>query len=93
MTAVKIDRQDMIDELLARIYLDTKIKLNKKNLLELIFDMSYQNYDNLIKVILESNVKDSIRLRKSFIENFSGKLKSDDEDFDPKSIWVSDVEE
>ncbi|MCY3413707.1 MAG: hypothetical protein INQ03_18835 [Candidatus Heimdallarchaeota archaeon] len=92
MSAVKIDRQHEIDELLAKIYLDTNIKMNKKELLEFIFDISFNNYDQLIEMIKNLHTKDSIELRKKFIEEFAGCIQADDEDIDPKSIWKVDLE-
>lgn len=93
MTSVKIDRHAEIDELLAKIYLDTHIKLSKKELLELIFDITKDDYDLLLQNIKNGTKKDDIDLRKSFINTFSGVLNEVDEEIDPKSIWVTDVEE
>ena len=96
MTAVKIDRQKEIDELLARIYLDTKIKLTKKELLEFIFDQSSKDYPSIIANLKQQKQNDGKQKRKLFIQTFSGvvdllshKMSEDD----PKSIWKTKVEE
>ena len=89
--AVKIDRHIKIDEIIARIYLDTKVKLSKKDLLEMIFDISTEDYNLLLRRITSRLHKDSLELRQSFINTFSGKLSAE-EGVEP-SIWVEKVEE
>ena len=49
MATVKFDSQDELDELQARIYLDTKIKLTKKEILELFFKYGKTHYDEIIQ--------------------------------------------
>ena len=51
MSTVKFDLQEDLDELQARIYLDTKRKLSKKDILELTFRIGAKNYEQLIKEI------------------------------------------
>ena len=71
MSSVKFDRHFEIDELLAKIFLDTKLKISKKQLLEFIFDIHYEDYDLLLQRIRISLLKDNLDLRKSFIDKFS----------------------
>ena len=54
MSTVKFDLQNDLEELQARIYLDTKKKLTKKDILELTFKIGEQNYNQLIKKIEKS---------------------------------------
>ena len=90
MGVVKIDRNEEIDTLLAKIYLDTKLKLTKKELLELIFDHSTEDYDQLLLLIKDHIEKDNEILRKKFINQFSGIIDEEiDEEIDPKSIWLT----
>jgi hypothetical protein len=94
MSSVKIDRHSEINELLAKIYLDTKLKLSKKELLEIIFDINYEDYGLLVQRIKSRLQRDNLDVRKSFIKKLSGKLIAEDNDeVDPKSIWVDSVEE
>ena len=48
LSTVKYDFQDQLNELQAKIYLDTKIKLSKKELLELVFMVGVEQYDEII---------------------------------------------
>lgn len=54
VSTVKFDLQDDLDELQARIFLDTRKKLNKKELLELIFKIGAKNYEQIIDTLLAS---------------------------------------
>ena len=49
MATVKFDSQDELDELQAKIYLDTKIKLTKKEILELFFKYGKTHYNEIIQ--------------------------------------------
>ena len=66
MSTVKFDLQEDLEELQARIYLDTKKKLSKKDILELAFRIGAKNYDQLINEIqqnqtpLNDNIIESI---------------------------------
>ncbi len=62
VSTVKFDLQDDLEELQARIYLDTKKKLSKKEILELTFKIGSKNYDQIIHEIQqeESSLDDDI---------------------------------
>ncbi len=51
VSTVKFDLQEDLEELQARIYLDTKKKLTKKNILELAFKIGAKNYEEIIQEI------------------------------------------
>ncbi len=51
MSTVKFDLQEDLEELQARIYLDTKKKLSKKDILELTFRIGAKNYEQMIQEI------------------------------------------
>jgi len=51
MTTVKFDLHDDLEELQARLYLDTRKKLTKKEILELIFKMGLENYPMIVNHI------------------------------------------
>lgn len=46
---LKFDSQDELEELQSRIYLDTKVKLTKKEILELCIKYAKKHYNELIK--------------------------------------------
>ncbi len=95
MTTIRFDRQDELDALIARIYLDTRQKLSKKELLEIIFEVGIQDYHLLIQKIQEPKKKGDGGLRSQFIAQLSGALSVSDADvdeIDPKSIWKNVVE-
>ncbi len=54
MSTVKFDFHDQLDELQAKLYLDTKIKITKKEILELTFKIGSKDYDRLLKMVLAS---------------------------------------
>ena len=62
MSTVKFDLQEDLEELQARIYLDTKKKLSKKDILELAFRIGSNNYEQLIHEIQQekSSLTDSV---------------------------------
>jgi len=62
VSTVKFDLQDDLEELQARIYLDTKKKLSKKDILELAFRIGANNYEQLIREIQQekSSLTDSV---------------------------------
>ncbi len=66
VSTVKFDLQEDLEELQARIYLDTKKKLSKKDILELTFRIGAKNYEQLIheiqqrKTSLDDNVIESV---------------------------------
>ena len=94
MATIKFDRQDELDKLIARIYLDTNRKYTKKNLLELIFELGIQDYTALLKKIRNNDISDSKDLRTQFIDDFSGTISvSDPDDINPKSIWDNKIED
>ncbi len=49
VSTVKFDLQDDLEELRARLYLDTGKRLTKKEILELVFRIGLQNYDLIVK--------------------------------------------
>ncbi len=51
MSTVKFDLQDDLEELQARLYLDTRVKLTKKQILELVFRIGRDHYDRLVQEI------------------------------------------
>ena len=51
MATIKFDRQNELDEIIARIYLDTNKKFTKKALLEIIFELGIQDYHALLNKI------------------------------------------
>ena len=61
MATIKFDRQDELDELIARVYLDTNKKFTKKELLEIIFELGIQDYHALLDKI--KNIGDTIILK------------------------------
>ena len=94
MATIKFDRQDELDRLIARIYLDTNKKYTKKDLLELIFEIGIQDYNALLNKIRNIDTSDSKDLRSQFIDNFSGSLSvSDPDEINPKIIWEKKIED
>ena len=88
MATIKFDRQNELDEIIARIYLDTKKKFTKKALLAIIFALGIQDYHTLLDKIKTKDRTDTIDLRNQFIHIFSGSLSvSNPDDINPKSIW------
>ena len=51
VSTVKFDLKEDLEELQARIYLDTKKKLTKKDILELVFKIGAKNYEEIIQQI------------------------------------------
>jgi len=51
VSTVKFDLHEDLEELQARIYLRTKIKLTKKEVLELVFRIGTRNYEQIINEI------------------------------------------
>ncbi len=94
MATIKFDRQDELDEIIARIYLDTNKKFTKKELLEIIFELGIQDYRALLNKINNLDKTDSQAIRRKFINKFSGSITvSDPDEINPKSIWEKDVED
>ena len=62
VSTVKFDLQEDLEELQAKIYLDTKKKLSKKDILELAFKIGANNYEQLISEIQQekSSLSDSV---------------------------------
>ncbi|MBD3339351.1 MAG: hypothetical protein GF353_09595 [Candidatus Lokiarchaeota archaeon] len=92
MVNKKFYRKKELDDLIALIYADTRIKISKKELLETIFELGIQDYHAFLKKIQtknESNSKDLRKdLRKEFIQKFSGIISvSNPDKINPKSIW------
>ena len=54
MAVMRFDLQDKLEELQARIYLDTRKRPSKKELLELIFQIGLENYDLIIQRVLSN---------------------------------------
>ena len=94
MATIKFDRQDELDEIIARIYLDTNTKFTKKELLELIFELGIQDYRALLNKINSMEKSDSKDLRAQFINQFSGSLSvSKPDEIHLKSIWEKELED
>ncbi len=94
MATIKFDRQDELDELIARIYLDTNKKFTKKDLLEVIFEIGIQDYRALLNTINNMDKSDSKDLRDQFINHFSGSITvSNPDDINPKSIWEKQLKD
>jgi len=94
MATIKFDRQDELDKIIARIYLDTNKKYTKKDLLEIIFELGIQDYNALLHKINSTDKSDSKDLRAKFINQFSGSLiVSNPDEIDSKSIWEKHIEE
>jgi len=94
MATIKFDRQDELDEIIARVYLDTNKKFTKKDLLELIFELGIQDYHTLLNKINNMEKSDSKDLRAQFINQFSGSLSvSKPDEIHPKSIWEKELED
>ncbi|MBD3159418.1 MAG: hypothetical protein GF309_11560 [Candidatus Lokiarchaeota archaeon] len=56
MSTVKFDLQDDLEELQARLYLDTGKRLTKKEILELVFRIGTENYDRIVSEIQAGEV-------------------------------------
>lgn len=94
MATIKFDRQNELDEILARIYLDTNKKFTKKDLLEIIFELGIQDYHALLNKINNKDKTDTKDLRNQFIHLFSGSLSVSNPDaINPKSIWEKHLED
>jgi hypothetical protein len=94
MATIKFDRQDELDELIARVYLDTNKKFTKKELLEIIFELGIQDYHALLDKIKNMEQSDSKNLRMQFINKYSGSISvSNPDEIPPKSIWEKELEE
>ena len=94
MATIKFDRQDELDEIIARVYLDTNKKFTKKELLEIIFELGIQDYHALLNKINNMEKSDSNDLRAQFINQFSGSLSvSKPDEINSKLIWEKDVED
>ena len=68
VSTVKFDLQEDLEELQARIYLDTKKKLSKKDILELAFRIGAKNYDQLINEIQQNQIPLNDNIIKSVLE-------------------------
>ncbi|MFQ5832432.1 MAG: hypothetical protein ACE5H4_07010 [Candidatus Thorarchaeota archaeon] len=51
MSTVKFDLKDDLEELQARLYLDTRKRLTKKEILEIVFRIGLENYDLIVKEV------------------------------------------
>ena len=51
VSTVKFDLKDDLEELQARLYLDTRKRLTKKEVLEIAFRVGLENYDLIVKEI------------------------------------------
>jgi hypothetical protein len=94
MSTIKFDKQDELDELIARIYLDTNKKFTKKDLLEIIFELGTEDYHTLLDKIKSRDNSDSKELRSQFIDHFSGSITvSKPNDVNPEAIWEEKLED
>ncbi|MHA1861509.1 MAG: hypothetical protein ACTSVM_04375 [Candidatus Ranarchaeia archaeon] len=55
MSTIKFDLQDELEEIKAKIYLDTHKKLTKKQVLELIFQIGKRDYERILKELQTNN--------------------------------------
>ena len=93
MSTIKFDKQDELNELIARIYLDTNKKFTKKALLEIIFELGTEDYYALLDKIKSKDNSNSKDLRSQFISRFSGSISvSDPNNVNPKTIWKEKLE-
>ena len=98
VSTVKFELQDDLNELQARIYLGTKKKLSKKEILELTFNFSKNNFDRLISLILEeeqgelndNDIKDILSLTSDLGKDTEKKLDFFDEDTKSWRKFMSD---
>ncbi|MBN2230663.1 MAG: hypothetical protein JW779_13825 [Candidatus Thorarchaeota archaeon] len=51
MSTVKFDLKDDLEELQARLYLDTRKRLTKKEILEIVFRIGLENYELIVNEI------------------------------------------
>ncbi|MDF1540376.1 MAG: hypothetical protein P1Q69_15885 [Candidatus Thorarchaeota archaeon] len=51
MSTVKFDLKDDLEELQARLYLDTRKRLTKKEILEIVFRIGLENYDLIVNEV------------------------------------------
>ena len=51
VSTVKFDLKDDLEELQARLYLDTRKRLTKKEVLEIVFRVGLENYELIVKEI------------------------------------------
>ena len=94
MPTIKFDRHAELDEIIARIYLDTNKKFTKKDILEIIFELGIKDYHALLNKINNMDKQDSKDLRKQFINHFSGSISvTHPDDINPKSIWEKEIED
>ncbi|MBS3795980.1 MAG: hypothetical protein KGY80_13835 [Candidatus Thorarchaeota archaeon] len=56
MSTVKFDLQDDLEELQARLYLDTGKRLSKKEILELVFRIGTENYKRIVSEVQAGEV-------------------------------------
>jgi hypothetical protein len=49
VSTVKFDLKDDLEELQARLYIDTRKRLTKKEVLEIVFRVGLENYDLIVK--------------------------------------------
>ena len=74
---MKFEHQSELDHLIARIFLDTKVKLTKKSLLEIIFKIGIKDYNTLLREVTKKEKTDDLKLREEFIRKFEGVLSVD----------------
>ena len=51
VSTVKFDLKDDLEELQARLYLDTRKRLTKKEILEIVFKIGLENYDLIVNEV------------------------------------------
>jgi hypothetical protein len=51
VSTVKFDLKDDLEELQARLYLDTRKRLTKKEILEIVFRIGLENYELIVNEI------------------------------------------
>lgn len=69
VSTVKFDLQEDLEELQARLYLDTKKKLSKKEILELTFRIGAKNYEQIIQAIQQEQNSLNDNIIKSILDS------------------------
>ncbi len=69
VSTVKFDLQEDLEELQARLYLDTKKKLSKKEILELTFRIGAKHYEQIIQAIQQEKNSLNDNIIKSVLDS------------------------
>ena len=69
MSTVKFDLQEDLEELQARIFLETRKKLSKKEILEIVFKIGSEHFDQVINEIKNNERPLDDDIIKSVLQN------------------------